>query len=208
MSRIAHGSALLAAVLLVSAVLAGCVAPTGVPPVTGPDSDSLPSARVNAEIPDCPETDLGSDGVAGGLPAMVLGCLGSDRQVNLAALRGTPMVINIWAQWCEPCRAEAPALARFAAAVDQAGVDQEVLVLGINFDDPDPEAALAFAAAADWSYPHVADPLKRTAGALGLTGIPVTLFVDADGVIVHRAAGAVDDEMLIELTARHLRVTV
>ena len=67
---------------------------------------------------------------------------------------------------------------------------------------------LRFAAAAGWAYPQVVDPMKQTAGPLGLSGIPVTLFVNADGVIVHRVVGAVDDAMLADFTETYLGVTL
>lgn len=184
--------------------LAGCASPNlplvPTPTVTSSTPD-LAAQREQAGIPDCPETDLAAEQTAGGLPALVLECLGSDRSVNLAGLRGKPMVVNVWAQWCPPCRQEAPALGRYAAAVKG-----EVLVLGIDYDDPDPEVALQFAAAAGWAYPQLVDPVKQSAGPLQLNGIPVTLFVDADGVVVHRYSGALDDSTLASLSEQYLGV--
>lgn len=194
----------LAAGLVVA--VSGCaslnVAPPAAVPVA-PGQGSLAGERVAAGIPDCPETDLAAQAVPGGLPAVVLGCLASDRQINLAGLRGSPMVINVWAEWCPPCREEAPALARFAAASKG-----QVQVLGIDFNDPDTEGALAFAAESQWTYPHAVDPLKQTASQLKLSGIPVTLLVGADGVIVHRIVGAVDDTVLADATEQYLGITV
>ena len=142
--------------------------------------------------------------MADGLPDLLLGCLGSGRQLNLAALRGTPMVVNIWAQWCAPCRLEAPFLKEFAA---RAGDD--VLVLGIDYADPDPALALEFAAMAGWTYPHATDPLKRTAGPLRFQGIPITLYVDADGRIAYREVGGITStQQLVDGAQEHLGVGV
>ncbi|WP_220492169.1 TlpA disulfide reductase family protein [Propioniciclava sp. MC1683] len=191
------------AFLAASALLAGC----------GVSSDPAPAVRVDpglvaqreaAGIADCPETPAEAAPVADGLPDLLLGCLGSGRQVNLAALRGTPMVVNIWAQWCAPCRLEAPFLKEFAA---RAGDD--VLVLGIDYADPDPALALEFAAMAGWTYPHATDPLKRTAGPLRFQGIPITLYVDADGRIAYREVGGITStQQLVDGAQEHLGVGV
>lgn len=200
-----RASGLLAGLIL-AAVLAGCAAadpPRPSAPRTVAVDPVLLAAREDAGIEDCPVTDLDVRGIAGGLPDVVLGCLGSGRQVNLAALRGRPMVVNIWAQWCGPCRLEAPHLAEFA---EDAG--DKVLVLGLNYDDREPALAIEFAGLAGWHYPQVSDPVKRVAGPLRLNaGIPVTLLVDADGVIVYRITGAVaSTDALRDLVRTHLLV--
>ena len=196
----------LAAGLAALALLAGCSA-------AAPSSEPAPDLRVEpalvaqreaAGIPDCPVTPASVTPVADGLPDVLLGCLGSGRQVNLAGVRGTPMVINIWAQWCAPCRLEAPFLKEFAA---RAGDD--VLVLGIDYADPDPALALEFAAMAGWTYPHATDPLKRTAGPLRFQGIPITLYVDADGRIAYREVGGITStQQLVDGAQEHLGVGV
>ncbi|MDO5533321.1 MAG: TlpA disulfide reductase family protein [Propionibacteriaceae bacterium] len=185
--------------------LAGCSA--------APSTDPAPPLRVDpalvaqreaAGIPDCPQTPAEAVPVAGGLPDLLLGCLGSGRQVNLAALRGTPMVVNFWAQWCGPCRLEAPYLKEFA---ERAGED--VLVLGVDYDDPAPDLALEFAAMAGWPYPHVVDPLRQTAGPVRFQGIPVTLYVDADGRIQHRTVGGIHSvDQMVHDAQRFLGVSV
>lgn len=194
-----------AAASAAAVLLAGCSSPNA-PRASAPEplpvDPVLVAQREAAGIADCPVAPLDADPVPGGLPDLVLGCLGSGRQVNLASLRGTPMVINVWAQWCGPCRLEAPHLREFA---DRAA--GSVTMLGIDYEDPDPALALEFAGLAGWTYPHVTDPLKQTSGPLRIGGIPVTLLVDADGRIVHRVVGAVESsDQLVELTARYLGV--
>lgn len=166
--------------------LAGCAAPGTDPAPALRVEPALVAQREAAGIPDCPETPAAATPVDGGLPDLLLGCLGSGRQVNLAALRGTPMVINFWAQWCAPCRLEAPHLKEFSA---RAG--DKVRVLGVDFADPDPALALDFAADAGWTYPHLTDPLKKTAGPVRFQGIPITLYVSADGKIEYRRIGGI-----------------
>lgn len=196
------------AVALASGVLllAGCTttAPPARPPAPLPVDPALVAQREAAGIADCPEVPLDADPAPGGLPNLVLGCLGSGRQVNLAALRGQPMVVNFWAQWCGPCRLEAPFLAEFAERSGGA-----VRVLGVDYADPEPALALEFAASAGWTYPHVTDPLKQTAAPVRFNGIPVTVFVDADGRILYRHVGAFSStDQIVAMVDTYLGVSV
>ncbi|MGC3954668.1 MAG: TlpA disulfide reductase family protein [Propionicimonas sp.] len=165
---------------------AGC---TAVVPGTSPSPSVSPSvdlvaARRAAGIEDCPQPT--GEPVPDGLPDLTLDCLGGDATVPLGALRG-PLLINLWAQWCLPCRQEAPVLAAFDAARDDVGV------LGINYDDPEPDWAIEFARISGWTWPQLADPDKTIRASLGIPGLPVTLLLDADGRIVRRHFGAFED---------------
>lgn len=154
-----------------------------VPTVPGPGAD-LVARREAAGIAACPAPGS-APAVAGGLPGIATRCLDGSSTVDLSTLRGTPMVVNLWATWCGPCRAEAPFLAEVS---QQSGA--AVRFIGVDVADPDPAAALDFAGARGWSYAQVADPDRTLSAGLGVVGIPQTLFVDADGRIVHRHAGA------------------
>jgi len=162
----------------------------------------LPALKKSAGIPDCPESDGSVPPLSGGLPDVVVPCLGGGRDVRLAGLRGKPMMINLWAQWCEPCRAESPYLRQFEKAAKG-----KVLLLGVNYDDPRPELAVEFASAVGWTYPQMADPERRLSGAMPISGIPLTLFVDADGKVVHKVSGGLDSyEELVQFTRDELGV--
>lgn len=168
--------------VLVAGVLAGCSG-AGVPSVTpAPD---LVTARRAAGIEDCPQTTAAP--VPGGLPDLELDCLGGDTTAALAGLRG-PMVVNFWAQWCLPCRQEAPVLQAFHAAHGD-----EVALLGIDYDDPEPGWAIEFAQLAGWTWPQLVDPDKTTEAPLGLPGIPMSVLLDVEGRVVARHAGAFDN---------------
>jgi thiol-disulfide isomerase/thioredoxin len=174
--------------VLLAMLLAGCSA---IVPTTSPTPGTdLVAARRAAGIQDCPQPV--GEAVTGGMPELTLDCLGGDATVSLAALRG-PMLINLWAQWCLPCRQEAPVLAAFDAARDDVGV------LGINYDDPEPDWAIEFARLSGWTWPQLADPDKTIQAPVGVPGIPVTLLLDAEGRIVTRHSGAFTD--LDELSA-------
>lgn len=168
-------------------LLTGCATA----PDPGPVPDRIPTAaelaaqKQSAGIADCPASDPDVAPVAGGLPDLTLDCLGGGRTVRLAGLRGKPMMINVWGQWCGPCREEAP----FVAAVAQ-DPPKGLVILGVDYDDPKPDWALEFAQLSGWRYPQLQDSDKRLAGPLRLSaGIPQTLFVRADGTIAyqHRA---------------------
>jgi len=172
-------------------------------PVQVPDSSDLAAAKAAAGIDDCPGSDPGVDAVPGGLPAAVLPCLGGGRPVRLAGLRGRPMLVNVWAQWCGPCRDEAPFLAEVAAS-DRS----DLLVLGIDHADPDPARAIEFARAASWTYPQLQDRDGVLRSDLQVVALPQTFFVRADGTIAYRnlrpftSAGQIRD-----LSRQHLGVT-
>lgn len=182
-------------------LLAGCATPSGEPsaPEDAVDRATLVELRKEYGLPDCPDTDPEADAVDGGLPKTDLPCLGSERDVNLAGLPRKPMVVNVWAQWCPPCREEAPILRQVSEAHD------DVIFLGINYNDPQPDWALEFASLAKWSYPHVQDMDKTLQSSLRVPGLPVTLLVDADGRIVHTHPGVLtSEEQLEQLIEEHL----
>jgi len=187
----------LAATLSALVLLAGCTegpavtrssespaSTSSTPTVTpAPDSSGLAGAKRAAGIADCPTSDAEVPATAGGLPDEVLPCLGGGRPVRLAGLRGRPMIINVWAQWCAPCRQEAPFLAEVGSS---ATADDDLVVLGIDHQDPEPEAAIEFARAASWTYPQLQDTEQVLRTDLRVTALPVSFFVRADGTIAYR----------------------
>lgn len=115
----------------------------------------------------------------------------ADREVSLAELRGTPLVVNFWASWCDPCRAEAKVLE--AAWRDSAGRD--VLFLGLDAQDAS-EDARDFIAQFGLSFPHVRDPSNATSRDWGVTGLPETYFISRTGTVVGHVIGTVDSQQL------------
>ena len=154
--------------------------PTAVDPASAAASTpALAKQKKAAGLPDCPTSDAAVAPVAKGLPDLTLACLGGGRSTRLAGLRGTPMIINIWGQWCPECRTEAPFLAEVSR---RAG--SRLRVIGIDYDDQRPELAIAFAQQAGWTYPQLFDQDRAVTDALRLpAGAPQTIFVRADGGI-------------------------
>jgi thiol-disulfide isomerase/thioredoxin len=93
----------------------------------------------------------------------------------LAQLRGTPVIVNFWGSWCEPCRQEAPDLAKAAKTYGD-----RIQFLGVDILD-DRAGARAFIHEYGWTYPSLFDPGGSIRDDLGLLGQPVTIFYTADG---------------------------
>jgi len=147
-------------------------------------SPDLAAFKKQTDIPNCPKGV--STGVAGGMPAVTLPCLGGGREVDTAGLRG-PMIVNFWASWCGDCRREMPALAAYARS------HPEVKVLGVDYLDTQPGAALELAERSRVGYPLVADPsaaLDKASPLPHIAGLPFTVFLDPHGKVVHMEAGA------------------
>jgi cytochrome oxidase Cu insertion factor (SCO1/SenC/PrrC family) len=112
------------------------------------------------------------------------------RRVSLSALVGRPLVINFWAAYCAPCRAEMPMLQSTVGA--QAAAQ---LVL-INEGDS-PAAASAFLSSVGVHQPSLLDSDLAVGRAYGAIGLPITVFVRADGSIDARQIGQLDERALV-----------
>jgi len=117
----------------------------------------------------------------------------------LVGLRGTPVVVNIWASWCAPCRTEMPLLQ--AAADEYAG---RAVILGIASND-DPRSAQEFLDDLGLTYPNVFDNTSEIRLALGLTAYPTTYVFGVDGEIRARVNGGVSEQRLASLIDDALR---
>jgi thiol-disulfide isomerase/thioredoxin len=162
------------------------------------------SLIAKANLPDCPTT-TGTGKVANGLPALTFPCLANGPKVELAKLRG-PLVVNIWAGTCIECRVEAPQLAAFARAAGS-----RVAVLGVvdgaylseSWDDAlDASRGLAL------GYPSVWDANGKLVQATRSIGIPVSLFIKADGTVAGRKVGVLGPGELQQLVKRYLAIEV
>lgn len=136
--------------------------------------NALPSTFVGAEAP-----ALRLDPVAGEAPFTA---------EDLAS--GAPVIVNYWASWCAPCRAEHPQL----EALAEAGVP----VFGINYKDVPGNAAAFLDELGDPFAKQGADPEGRTALEWGVYGVPETYVIDGDGRVVLRFAGPITPEALAD----------
>jgi cytochrome c biogenesis protein CcmG/thiol:disulfide interchange protein DsbE len=104
--------------------------------------------------------------------------------VDLAGLRGRPVVVNFWASWCPPCARELPLLRRALAAHR----GERLAVVGVLVND-DPAAARAFFRRAGGSWPVGVDGGGRAVAAWGAVGLPQSFFVRPDGTLASRQLG-------------------
>lgn len=106
---------------------------------------------------------------------------------RLDELKGRAVLLNFWASWCEPCRAEMPTLQQVA---DLYGADK-LLVLAINFKEH-PARAIQFAASTGLTVPVLLDPQGLTAKAWGVKVFPTTVLMGRQGRPQQRVQGEVD----------------
>jgi cytochrome c biogenesis protein CcmG/thiol:disulfide interchange protein DsbE len=110
-------------------------------------------------------------------------------RVALADDRGRRVLLNFWASWCVPCRAEFPILKQLQAT------NGNVVVLGIVFQDSD-ASARSFLRSEGATWPGVMDPNGQVASAYGVhakPGIPVSILIDPSGRIRGRHLGPLSD---------------
>jgi thiol-disulfide isomerase/thioredoxin len=108
-------------------------------------------------------------------------------EARIAKLRGYPVVVNVWASWCGPCRFEFPIMQQAAARYGK-----RVAFLAVNSQDSD-AAAEQFLREAPVPYPSYTDPGKDIARSLGAGGYPATAFYDRQGEMVQLKQGPYTD---------------
>lgn len=118
----------------------------------------------------------------------------SGESITLAELRGRPVLINLWASWCLPCRAEMPAIQR---VYDQYR-NQGFIVLAVNMTLQDSrQGAQAFVNEFGFTFSILLDVDGQVASLYRLRGLPSSYFVDANGIIRDVVIGGPMDEALL-----------
>lgn len=123
-------------------------------------------------------------------PDFTLRSLSGD-SVSLSGLKGQPVVLNFWATWCGPCRAEMPELQRLHERLAPAGV----VVLGVNQGER-PEVVTAYREQLAVDFPTAMDQRLGVSRVFGVNSIPTTFFIDRDGVIRSIFIGPMTDAVL------------
>jgi thiol-disulfide isomerase/thioredoxin len=127
-------------------------------------------------------------------PDFTLDLLGGG-QVTLSGLRGKVVVVNLWASWCPPCRAEMPAIEK----VYRAYADLGVVVLGVNTTYQDSELdAAAFVRKYALTFPIPLDRDGSVSQRYALRGLPTTFFIDRKGIIRSIIVGGPMSEATIQ----------
>lgn len=121
--------------------------------------------------------------------------------VTLSEFRGQPVILNLWASWCPPCRAEMPALEN----VYQEYRDQGLVVLAINLTTQDSEkAARDFASEFELSMPVPLDTRGEVSQDYESGALPTTYFIDRFGLISEVVVGGPLSEALLTIRAQEL----
>ncbi len=164
---------------------------------------TLPSTRPTLAVADDGRVHLlaslallaGAPPARTAVPDMPLPSLGDTLPRTLAEFRGKSVVLNFWASWCEPCRRELPLIDSLRRVLAR----DSIIVLGMN-DDPSPGVAQRFV---DDLAPGFPSRLGggRLAQAYGLIGLPITMLLDARGVIVGQWIGELDAEAIRRVVA-------
>ena len=130
-----------------------------------------------------------------GDPVELAGTTLTDTPLDVADLRGLVVVVNVWGSWCNPCREEAPVLARVSREYGDRGVQ----FVGLNIKD-NRAAAIAFEEEFGITYPSIED--REGAALLALSrhvpaqAVPVTLVLDRGGRVAGRVIGVVREQTL------------
>ncbi len=114
---------------------------------------------------------------------------------RLSDYRGKVVIVNFWATWCPPCRAEMPSMQRAWERLEAQGV----VMLGIDVGE-DEETVFQFLADYPVEFPLLLDSESRVIEAWGVRGLPTTFVIDPEGRMVYRAVGGRewDDPQLLE----------
>lgn len=113
------------------------------------------------------------------------------KDVRLADFKGRPVLINFWATWCPPCKAEMPAIDAYYEAHRGEGLT----VLAVNSQDA-PTTVQAFINAQGFHFPVLLDQHNVVSDLYQVQGLPTTFVIDRDGVIQHIQIGAISAQQL------------
>ncbi len=171
-------------ILVALAVLTGCSSQSSVIPKLG--------AVVGCEsIPLGPST--------GGLE---FPCLDGKSTIRFSQMRG-PLLVNVWGSWCAPCKDEIPIIRSFYSKNSSI-----VRLVGVDVEEAKKSDGADFVVNNGMTWPIIVDPDARSRGFFGM-GVPVTWFIDKDGVVVHKKIGVLNSEQeLRDLVIKYLHLTV
>ena len=119
---------------------------------------------------------------------------GEGNTCTLADFLGKPTIVNFWASWCGPCKNEMP---HFESAYEAYGEDIHFLMVNLTSTGWDTrEKADAVITEGGYTFPVYYDTQGSAVAAYGIRGIPMTLFIDAEGLLRGYASGALSEETM------------
>ena len=127
----------------------------------------------------------------------------SGDSVSLAAFRGKPVLLNVWATWCHPCRDEIPELQAIHERYRTRGLE----LVGVSIDaDGNDDVIRQFMQDFKMTYPIWRDPDERVSTRFLVVGVPATFLIDRQGVLRWRKTGPIEpgDSSLVAAIERAL----
>jgi peroxiredoxin len=122
------------------------------------------------------------------------------KDFKLADYKGKVLVLNFWATWCPPCRAEIPDLVEAYAANKDKGLE----ILGLSVDRMTAERLMPFVSKAKINYPIVLADAKIVQDYGPVDSIPATIIIDKKGIVRHRHVGLMDKDTLLRLFNQYI----
>jgi peroxiredoxin len=138
---------------------------------TAGQTDSVPAVPAGERAPDFT------------LPSL------SGQEVSMAKLRGKVIILNVWATWCEPCRAEMPSM---ETLYEDFKSNKNFVLLAVSQDERGREAVAPFIKKNGYHFTVLLDPKNLVSSAYGASGVPETFVIGRDGRIVAHHLGAFD----------------
>ncbi|MEM9694102.1 MAG: TlpA disulfide reductase family protein [Myxococcota bacterium] len=117
-------------------------------------------------------------------------------RLELSSLKEKVVILDFWASWCGPCRMQAPILDRI-----QQRHGEQVVVLGINVDDP-PAVAKRYAEREGLSYPILLDTQGEAQQLYGATTLPTVVIIDREGVVRQFTQGVIRESAIEKVLSR------
>ena len=133
-----------------------------------------------------PQIDLVAVGTRA--PAFHATNLATGRPVSLADYRGRPILLNLWATWCPPCREEMPSMERLYGQLH----DRDFQLLAVSQDEDGSRAVEPFVRQLGITFPVLIDPERQVGERYGVWGYPETFIIDRNGYVVERVIGPRD----------------
>ena len=149
--------------------------------ISGCSSQKPNVSMVAGVVPDCSTLDR----VTTEIKSLEMPCLDGSEIINFHAIRG-PIVVNVWGSWCVVCREEMPYFVDlYANDYFKSG---EIKLLGVDVQETTPQDGKDFIKSYGMSWPHLID-IEDNSKTLFGPGVPVTWFIDANGVVVDQKIG-------------------
>ncbi|WP_370294434.1 redoxin domain-containing protein [Rossellomorea marisflavi] len=117
------------------------------------------------------------------------------KEVRLSDYRGQKVILNFWATWCPPCKAEMPHMEEYY----QEGPDAEILAVNLTSQEHVDGAAQKFVDGYKITFPVLIDKDGAVGDAYSIITIPTTFMIDSKGIIQHKILGPMNQEMMKEM---------